>query len=483
MIKSISQRAVITLLIFAFIYALISFVNHYLYRTYALDLGLYTNALYDYSHFQFNDSAAFKEIPENLLADHFDLYLIGFSPLSYFFGTYTLLIVQIAAILFGAIGVYKFFDRRTVIGSLAFPAMVFFLSFYGIFNALSFDYHSNVVAACFVPWFLLNIEKKQYLKALAWFLIILVGKENMSIWLVFISLGGIIHYWNNKRTVLFLTGLTVFAAVSFVLITSVIMPSFSNDGVYPHFHYGVLGENAKDALAHLLSHPLESLTNLFSNHTGVSEYDGIKAELHWYLLVSGLPFLLRFPGLLIMLAPIYAQKLYHDNPMMWSIAVQYNIEFAPILAIGVFLTIEKFNRKWLRLSAASLVICGALFVSFRSMSWDKTVIYTNKENLRFFSADHYDRHYNVREVRRSIDMIPTDAIVSAQSSFVPHLALRDKIYTFPKVKDAEFVIITPYEGKYPINDSIFRIELNELLKSDEWKVLNDQDSVFLFQRK
>ncbi|MFT6279801.1 MAG: putative membrane protein, partial [Flavobacteriales bacterium] len=29
-------------------YALISFVNHYLFRTYALDLGLYTNAMQRY---------------------------------------------------------------------------------------------------------------------------------------------------------------------------------------------------------------------------------------------------------------------------------------------------------------------------------------------------------------------------------------------------------------------------------------------------
>lgn len=481
MFKSVSQRGLITLLIFAFIYALISVVNHHLFRTYALDLGLYTNALFDYTHLQFNDSTTFKDIPENLLADHFDFYLMAFSPFSWLFGTYTLLIGQIGAILFGAIGVYKYFDRRTVMGSLAFPAMLFFLSFYGIFNALSFDYHSNVVAACFVPWLLINIEKQQYWKALIWFLIILVGKENMSIWLVFITLGGIIHYWKNKRTVLFLTGLMVFAAISFVLITSVIMPSFSNNGIYPHFHYAVLGENAKEAVIHLLSHPFESITNLFVNHLGTPDYNGIKAELHWYLLLSGVPLLLRFPGFLIMLAPIYAQKLYHDNPMMWSVGVQYSIEFAPVIAIGAFLAVERLQKRWLRITVSSIVILGALAVTVRSM--DRTVIYTNKENIRFYSKDHYNRNYNILEVRKTIGMIPSDALISAQTSFVPHLALRDQVYTFPKIDDASYILISPHEATYPISDSIFNDKLNGLITSKDWKILNDRDGIYLFQRK
>lgn len=479
--RTISQRGIYTLIFFGFVYALISLVNHHLFRTYALDLGLYTNALYDYSHFQLNDSTTFKAIPENLLADHFDLYLMGFSLLSYLLGTYTLLIVQIAAILFGALGVYRFFDRRTVMGNVAYPAMVFFLLFYGVFGALSFDYHSNVVAACFVPWFLLNIEKKQYWKALIWFVIILVAKENMSIWLVFIALGGIVHYWKDKKTVLFLSGLMIFSAISFVLITSVIMPAFSNNGLYPHFHYGVLGGNAKEALIHLLSHPVESVLNLFQNHTGNEFYDGIKAELHWYLLLSGLPFLFRYPGFLIMLAPIFAQKLYHDNPMMWSIGVQYNIEFAPIMAIGIFMAIEKINIKWLRIASVSLVLVGTTVITVRSM--DRTTIYTNKENLRVYSAEHYGRPYNISEVRKALKQIPDNVPVSAQTNFVSHLSLRDHVYTFPNINDAQYILITPHESPYPITDSLFNVELDKLTNSDEWDMLRNKDSVFLFQRK
>ena len=55
------------------VYALISLVNHYLFKTYALDLGLYTHALYDYAHFRAADCSMFKPMPQSLLSDHFDL--------------------------------------------------------------------------------------------------------------------------------------------------------------------------------------------------------------------------------------------------------------------------------------------------------------------------------------------------------------------------------------------------------------------------
>src|SRR5271156_7162266 len=87
-----------TVIIFGIIYVLISFVNHFNFRTYALDLGLYNNALYSYSHFHWNNSSVMQSAPENLLTDHFDIYLILFSPLSLIFGSYTLLVVQIVAV-------------------------------------------------------------------------------------------------------------------------------------------------------------------------------------------------------------------------------------------------------------------------------------------------------------------------------------------------------------------------------------------------
>ena len=88
-------------------YSLLSLVNHSLFKTYTLDLGIYTNALFDYAHFRLPDCSMFKSRDMLLLCDHFDLYLVLLSPLVYVFGSWTLLVVQIAAMIFGGIGIYK----------------------------------------------------------------------------------------------------------------------------------------------------------------------------------------------------------------------------------------------------------------------------------------------------------------------------------------------------------------------------------------
>ena len=51
--KNITLASVFT--VAGVLYALISLVNHYLFKTYALDLGLYTNFMYEYAHFRLPD--------------------------------------------------------------------------------------------------------------------------------------------------------------------------------------------------------------------------------------------------------------------------------------------------------------------------------------------------------------------------------------------------------------------------------------------
>ena len=163
-------------------YSCIALVNHYCFRTYSLDLGLYTNALYDYSHFQFNDSLTFKETSENLLADHFDLYLILLSPLRYIFGTYTLQVVQIAGFIIGAIGISRLMKQWFPDSKIPVAATIVFLLFFGNFSALAFDYHSNVLATMFIPWLFLAFENKKIKSAWLILILILIAKENMPLW-------------------------------------------------------------------------------------------------------------------------------------------------------------------------------------------------------------------------------------------------------------------------------------------------------------
>lgn len=74
------------------IYASVSLVNHYFFRTNTYDLGINNNAIFDYTHFRWNDCMIMQPAFENVLSDHFSLYPILVSPFYWIFGTYTMLI-------------------------------------------------------------------------------------------------------------------------------------------------------------------------------------------------------------------------------------------------------------------------------------------------------------------------------------------------------------------------------------------------------
>ena len=347
LIFSLKENKVLVfiVLISSIILGAVTFPNHYNFRTYNLDLGVYTNAMYDYIHFQWNDSMSFKREPENLLADHFDLYLIIFSPLSLIFKSYTLLVVQWLFVLIGGIGVFKVILLKSSKKYLANLAAIHFFLFFGIIAALNFDYHSNVVATMIVPWFILAILKQNLRTAFILLICIIIGKENMSLWMFLLTIGLAIDQWKSKRIRNYLFLLSGISLLLFIAIIGFIMPAISNSGEYPHFHYNILGANGKQAILFMLQHPIDSLIIMFTNHIGDPDANYIKAETYMFLCLSGLPLLLRKPQYLIMLIPIFFQKMFHDNFFMWSHSAQYSIEFAPILSIGAFVVLSDIKLK------------------------------------------------------------------------------------------------------------------------------------------
>jgi len=442
-----------------------------------LDLGLYTNALYDYINFQWNDSSVFKEIPENILSDHFDIYLMIFSPLSLIFGTYTLPIVQIIFMLFGGLGVYNYFISRESPKNIASFATLYYLSFFGVFSAISFDYHSNVIAASIIPWFFYLIQNQRFWKSSIVLALIIISKENVSLWMAFICLGLAIEYWKVHKVRNYLLIAGILSLIYFWLIISVVMPALSNTGNYPHFNYGSLGDSPGEAIIFMLTNPLEALRMLFVNHINQPEADYVKLELHVILITSGILLLIKKPQYLLMLVPIFFQKLFHDKYFMWGVYGQYCIEFAPIMAIGIFKVISEFKSP--KLSTILSIIIVVLSIGSTIRTLDSTIYFTDKSRIRFYQMGHYKQKFDVKKVHEQLFTIPKAAIVSAQSPFLPHLSLRDNIYTFPIIRNAEFIVISKLVNPYPLDEDSFNKLYNDLINSFEWEVQYNNDIVIL----
>lgn len=474
-------RLIIILIVASVVLGLITFVNHYYFRTYALDLGAYTNAAYKYAHLDLASNDVFISEYQPMLGGHFDLYLIFFSPLIYFFGSYTLLIVQWCFILIGGLGVYKLFQNWYSNKTLSLCSIAYFFSFYGVFSAVSFDYHSVVVASSLVPWFFLFIRKNQLITASIVFTFCLFAQENVALGMTFISSGLAFLHRKEKKKALVLLILTGWSICYFLIVLKIVIPFFNPTDSYTGFHYSVMGDDITGFLINLFQNPFQAFKILFINHTNDPFFDGIKKETWLMLSISGGFLLFRKPIYLWMLIPILFQKLYHDSPIMWSVNYQYSIEFAPILTIGIFDVIATIKNLKISSLVSNLAVVLAIVCTIHLM--DNTIFMYDKDRLRIYDAKHYQREFPIKKAYKLLELIPKNASVSAQSAFVPHLSCRDKIYQFPIIKDAEFIILSPKDNYYPIDSTQFFYIADSLYHSNLWITLIKDENFIVYRRK
>ena len=464
--------------IFFIIYSLICFINHYNFRTYALDLGLYTRALYDYSHVRFSYGEIFRSVPENMLSDHFDLLLMIISPLYFLFGSITLLVVQIVAIHMGAWGIYKLSLISQIKKTASVLVCLAFLSSFGVFSAVAYDYHSNVVATCLLPWFVLFFKERRWPKSILVFIFILITKENMALWLFFICTGFLFIYKDNllrKMALLF----SACSLAYFLIIIFLIMPSLSSYKSYNHFEFHVLGNSFKETFFNIVQHPFKAMYLLFESPLSDEKVKYIKAETWIFWFISGGFLFFYRPVFLWMLIPIMMQKMYHDDPGKWSVSGQYNIEFASLVAICLIEILKYIGKTKKQIWLSSLTAFLCLVITIRLC--DHTVSFVDKARIRLYQKDHYQSDFNTKEVYAALKKIPKNATISAESMFVPHLVDRKMVYQFPIVKDAQYILLSDDIHTYPLTQKNMLKKIDSLNSSPHWTHTPLNNHLYLFE--
>ncbi len=472
------------MVLFGIIYALVSLVNHYNFRTYALDLGLVNHAVYDYAHFRINYSTLLLDArPMNFLAAHFTLLPLLFSPLYWIFGSYTLLVIQIGAILFGGYGVYVYCQNRTRLAFAPFLVLMQFYLMWGIYSALSFDYHDNVVGAMFLPWFIHYFDRRKFLVAAGFFVLLLISKENMALWGIFMALACLWRYFPDKQARPVAAVLAIVALGYFLLVTEVWMPQLNTTHrlFAQLIRYQHLGNSTGAIAWNLITHPQLLWQHLFFNTTGNPDYNYIKAELYGVLLLSGGISIFFRPWYLLMLVPIMAQKLLTHDFVLWGIGYQYSIEFAPVLALATFDTANRLNikaqKRYLGLFLILTLAATAVTLVKRKSKW------FIKPLVQFQRPMHYRSLFDREKLHAALQTIPDQVPVSASSCLTPRLVEREKLYHFPVIRDAAYIVLVKTsEETYPLSPATYQQKIQELRQNSLFKVLFEDEQLIIFRR-
>ncbi len=467
--------------VFLIIYCLISLPNHYYFRTYALDYGLFNQSIAAYAHFD-NSTYSIANYGVNCaLGDHFSLIQFLYVPFYWILGSYALLVIQILSIIIGGYGVYKFAEIKFK-NNKWLPSL-FMLQFYGtwgIVSALSFDYHDNVIAAMLLPWFFVFFYQEKWAKMALIYTLIIFCKENMPLWMAFVCLGLITIIWKNKQQRKIALLLSIISFVYFILVIKVLIPLNKSDNAGYH-HFGQYDFFTKITFQSFCSRPLQYIKLIFTNHLFHPYYKHQKEEtLFMFLMAGGALFILK-PQYAFMLLPIFGQKFLTGDFIKWGINAHYSIEFVPILTLGVIdvLSSYQFLSRVKTIVAISILVCtyGSHIYVFekRDSHWFKFL------NIHFYKQNHYQTSLNKNSIYKAISLIPQNAKVCTNSVITTHMPYIRSLYCYPFKNDTNcFLFLKKPEDYYLYSPEQLQNEITRLENDKQWTKIFDENDVCLF---
>ncbi|MBI1267924.1 MAG: DUF2079 domain-containing protein [Cryomorphaceae bacterium] len=471
MFRTLSLKNVFVVVIVAAVAALISFPNHFTFRTYALDLGLYTNIAWGYLN---GTTSGFQMlgIDRHPFADHADFYLLFFAPIVLILGSVGLLIAQWVAVVIAAFKSLRIGDFTT--DNWLFP--LYMLALWPLSNALAYDYHSVLISAMlWLGWWHASANGKW---RASWIFLIFIwlGKENMPLWMAFSTSGFAFLYPQFRKQVLAQTAASILV---FIFILGAFMPWFSSgESVSNLGKYSLLGTSASSALQ-ALGNPgllLEALWHSKANGRLIT--GDVKIEFWIFFALSGGWLFIRKPAYMWMIIPIILQKMWHDNERFGGTIGHYSIELLPVMLVAGIDFYKSIPNKKVFILA---LVLPALLVTFRSM--DRPVDRSNQAQIRFYKKTHYYRKGQT-ESHALLQLIPSNASISAMSPVVPHFACRNNIYQYPtKSDDAAFLVLMKTEQCFPMPCEERDQDLKMLKENNSYELFGETDLMAVFKRK
>lgn len=396
-----ASRILIGWVIFlAFAYATLSIVRHNRFESGGFDLGLYDQAVWQYSQFLWPYNTVKDRF---ILGDHLTLTLPLLAPLYWLWSDVKMLLIfQAVWITVSAIAIYKLSLLRKFSSFTALVVTLLYSLFYGIQYAMFFDFHPVVLGVGLAAWFVYFFEARKKFLVCVSLVLLLLTQENMGLLLA--SLGLIYLFHKNYRfsAVFFIVG-GVFAS----LLASKGITFFSPIGFQ---YWPQLPKNAAQLIAQFFDNAQKRQVWLYS--------------LSWF---SFLPLL--SPG--AMLAMFFDLGQYFvtgpEFSRMWSPFMHHRITLAPLLTLGTLDGLHYLKQKKINITMVSLSLLAiALFLQF----------FFHLPLNKLSKSTFWKQEIWMADNRALIANVPPDARLATAQNLIPHVSHRQFVYlAWPRQHD------------------------------------------------
>jgi uncharacterized membrane protein len=461
------------------------------FTTTAEDLGIMDQVLWNTSHGHFMLQSICNSVTDtNCLAPIFSRFAIHFEPilivLSLFYlfipSVKFLLLLQVVVVGTGAFPAYLLAVRRlrNVFWGLGFA--VAFLIYPSLQAAVTFSFHPETLAATVIMWALYFLAVRRYRWLIVCCFITLLCKETLA--LDVIMIGAFVALIQQRPRI----GIgLILLSVGMLALALVTMHVASPTGQSP----------VATRLDNLKNHPVSTLITVATDPQRRSYLLKLLAPSGFLALLSPWMLALAGPSLLLNMSSSYS--------LMYSGLYQYNTDIVPILiaasidALVWLAPVLERGAAYLQRRLAELLPAvrrGIWIIRPQLLALVIIAIVGLVGRGSVQQAFHVDAlilHETFPTVsqhsqlgQRIADTVPEGASVSAQSTLVPHLSERYRIYQFPfRDEEADYVFVDVTTGDfYPFQGaSEYVSQIQGLMASCRFSVNTAEDGYLLLKRR
>jgi len=468
-------------LAYASYFSILSIRQHDAFITHRDDLGRFDQPIWNTLHGRpFVRTEDGQQVSR--FADHVEPIL---APLSLVYLLWddvrALLVVQAVAVALGAFPV--FWLARDELRSAGYSLPLSEVSglvlacAYLLFPALQAanltEFHAAPLMVAPMLMALYSARKNRYGAMWVWALLVMATKEEMALLTFMLALWLVIfgREWRHGLA-LAAVSLVWWGVATFVIIPRHVIQTYGTEGAFYFQRYGELGDSPPELARSLVTRP--GLVWQIVTEPARLQY------LLGLLLSAGLVLPLLAPEVLLLSLPILLANLLSAYDAMYSGAFHYSAAVVPFViaaaAVGLG-RIGRWTRNW---KNRRLIILGAALVFLTgSMVYHFFNGYTPVAKL-FYWPD-VTEHHRLLE-RRFAPQIPDGAVLSTTAPLFPHLDHRERIYQYPVIEDADWVLLDA--GSFAeMHPADVREAYDDLIASGLWCIVDAADGYVLLERR
>ena len=379
------------------------------------------------------------------LGAHVDPILVLFTPLAWTgFLPEALLVAQVLIVASGALPAYWLGRRWLADTRLAVAAAAVYLLYPPLQWTLVTEFHPVTLATPLLMYCIWAAEERRFMALTIFAILAALTKEEVGLALAMLGVWMMVRGITRRRYGAFLVAASL-AWVAFAVL--VIIPRY-NAGNGSEFvdRYGSLGSSGNGVLTTLITRPWEA-AEVAGSYDRLSYIGALLLPL--LLLPLAAPLLLAgaLPELLI--------NILADWFPQYSIEFQYVAVIVPFVVAASILGLARVRR--LRRPAPLVALLSSpgrvavIWVGVVALAgvyqgplpwWDNVPLVGSDSRVEQYRVDDHSR-----VMARAAELIPDDVPVSVGNLFGGHLSERERVYTFPVVADAKWVIVddrSPY---------------------------------------